>query len=57
MVKDITINEVLHMDGALLVDVRSESEYSEATIPGAVNIPVFNNEERAAVGRQSYRKK
>lgn len=55
MVKDITINEVLHMDGALLVDVRSESEYSEATIPGAVNIPVFNNEERAAVGTVYHR--
>lgn len=50
MYKDITIREVLELDEALLIDVRSEGEYSEATIPGAVNIPVLSNEERAAVG-------
>ena len=33
-----------------LVDVRSPREYAEAHIPGAVNIPLFNNEERALVG-------
>ena len=32
-----------------LVDVRSPREYAEAHIPGAVNIPLFNNEERALV--------
>jgi len=50
MIKEITIEEALALDEALLIDVRSEDEYSEATIPGAVNIPVLNNEERAAVG-------
>lgn len=32
------------------VDVRSPSEYRNATIPGSVNIPLFNDEERAEVG-------
>lgn len=33
-----------------IVDVRSPSEYAHAHIPTAVNIPLFNNEERATVG-------
>lgn len=32
------------------VDVRSPKEYQEATIPGAVNIPVLDNEAREQVG-------
>ena len=36
--------------GALLVDVRSPAEYAEATVPGALNVPIFSNEERAMVG-------
>ncbi len=36
--------------GALLVDVRTPAEFAEATIPGAVNVPVFSNEERVQVG-------
>lgn len=34
----------------VLIDVRSPAEYNEATIPGAVNIPLFSDEERANVG-------
>ena len=34
----------------VLVDVRSPKEYQEATIPGAVNVPLFNDEERALIG-------
>lgn len=33
-----------------LIDVRSPKEFKEATIPGSINIPVFNNEERAEIG-------
>ena len=36
--------------GALLVDVRTPAEFAEATIPGAINVPIFSNEERAEVG-------
>ena len=41
---------VLRRKGALLVDVRSPSEFSETTIPGAINVPIFDDEERALVG-------
>jgi len=50
MVEEITIEEALKLENALLIDVRSEGEFAEATIPDAVNIPVFENEERAAIG-------
>lgn len=33
-----------------VVDVRSEKEFAEGHIPGALNIPILNNEERVAVG-------
>lgn len=34
----------------LIVDVRSPSEYRQGHIPGAVNVPLFSDEERAIVG-------
>ncbi|HZY80184.1 MAG TPA: tRNA 2-selenouridine(34) synthase MnmH [Cyclobacteriaceae bacterium] len=33
-----------------VVDVRSEGEYAEGHIRGALNLPILNNEERKAVG-------
>lgn len=33
-----------------LVDVRSPSEFAKGHIPGAVNIPLFSDEERAQIG-------
>jgi tRNA 2-selenouridine synthase len=50
--RDISIDELLDLDRNkfTLVDVRSPSEYEEMTIPGSINIPVFNDEERAEVG-------
>lgn len=34
----------------LLVDVRSPEEYKEASIPGAINIPIFDDKERQEIG-------
>jgi len=34
----------------LLLDVRSPAEYIHAHIPGAINLPLFSNEERKIVG-------
>lgn len=33
-----------------VIDVRSPSEFEQGHIPGAVNIPLFSNDERAVVG-------
>jgi len=40
----------LKRKGALIIDVRTPAEFAESTIPGAVNVPIFSNEERAQVG-------
>ena len=33
-----------------LVDARSEGEFAQSHIPGAINIPILNNAERIQVG-------
>ncbi|CAM4339577.1 tRNA 2-selenouridine(34) synthase MnmH [Paenibacillus tarimensis] len=53
MFQDITVDELLelHRKGNIaLIDVRSPSEFSDSTIPGSLNIPIFNDEERAEIG-------
>ncbi len=52
---DVTIEDILDTDGSqrendVFIDVRSETEYAEGTIPGAVNLPLFNNDERKIIG-------
>jgi len=46
---------VLSFDNKMVIDVRTPAEYENGHIPGAVNIPVFSNEERAVVGKK-YKK-
>ncbi|KAF1083138.1 MAG: Selenophosphate-dependent tRNA 2-selenouridine synthase [Candidatus Rifleibacterium amylolyticum] len=48
----IDIKKALELQrrGALMVDVRSPAEYVETTIPGAINVPIFDNAERAEIG-------
>lgn len=49
MVQEIDIINFLQTNTPL-IDVRSPGEYAKAHIPGAVNIPLFSDEERAHVG-------
>src|SRR5258706_1106061 len=47
----IPLQEFFFLRNSLpIVDVRSPLEFQEGSIPGAVNIPLLNNEERIAVG-------
>lgn len=39
-----------HSEHLLLLDVRSEKEFSQGHIPGAVNIPLLNDDHRRQVG-------
>jgi tRNA 2-selenouridine synthase len=48
--KTIKVQEALEKD-YVLIDVRTPKEFEESTIPGAINIPLFSNEERAIVGK------
>jgi tRNA 2-selenouridine synthase len=50
-VQKIDIEEFIKLsEKNLLIDVRSPSEYAHAHIPNAVNIALFNDEERKVVG-------
>ncbi|SFR01845.1 tRNA 2-selenouridine synthase [Desulfoscipio geothermicus DSM 3669] len=51
MYRDVAITRALiELKDIPLVDLRSPGEYSTATIPGACNIPLLDNIERALVG-------
>lgn len=51
MIKRITIEEYLCSNFQLpIIDVRTPAEFELGHIPGAYNIPLFSNEERAEVG-------
>ena len=41
---------VAHAKSFPIIDVRSEAEFEHAHIPGAWNLPLFNNDERKIVG-------
>ncbi|NEQ75329.1 MAG: tRNA 2-selenouridine(34) synthase MnmH [Okeania sp. SIO2C9] len=49
MAKSLKPDAFFQTPGVIL-DVRSPGEYAQGHIPGAVNFPLFNNDERALVG-------
>jgi tRNA 2-selenouridine synthase len=50
MIKTITIDAFLCLDGIPMLDVRAPAEFEHGHIPDAFNLPLFSNEERAEVG-------
>ncbi len=50
MFVDVTYEEARQRQDVAWIDVRSESEHGESTIPHAVSVPLFNDEERARIG-------
>ena len=48
--EDIDNNKI---DGSyIIIDVRSPGEFKSETIPGAINIPLFNDQEREIIGTE-----
>ena len=47
---EIDIQEALDRDDLLLIDVRSPGEHAESSIPGSINIPLFDNSEHRQLG-------
>ncbi|WP_323772158.1 tRNA 2-selenouridine(34) synthase MnmH [Antarctobacter sp.] len=45
-----TLNTFFTHDFDCVIDVRSPAEFAEDRVPGAINLPVLDNEERARVG-------
>ncbi len=50
MLKQISADDALDLKDCIFIDVRSPKEYSEATIPNSINIPILTDEERELVG-------
>lgn len=51
MVEKIKAGAFLELGNQLpMIDVRSPKEFAEGHIPGAINMPIFDNDERAVVG-------
>lgn len=53
MYQDIEVDELFsgkEKETVTMIDVRSPSEFQEGRIPGSINIPVFDDQERAEVG-------
>ncbi len=46
----VKFSKILPDDGVQFIDVRSPVEFVQGHIPGAVNIPLFADEERAEIG-------
>lgn len=46
----ISIQEALDKKNTLFLDTRTTAEFEEDHLPGAINLPVLSNEERAIVG-------
>lgn len=44
------IGQLLATPGAILVDLRSPGEFAEDRLPGAINVPLFDDLERSVVG-------
>lgn len=50
MDKLISMEEALQLQNPMYIDLRSPLEYEDAHIPGAVNIPLLEDDERTTVG-------
>lgn len=51
MIRSITISEYFKLQGeVVLADVRTPAEFDHGHVPGAVNLPIFSNDERVIVG-------
>ncbi|RFU68273.1 tRNA 2-selenouridine(34) synthase MnmH [Bacillus sp. V59.32b] len=48
--KELSIDEFIQQSDSVAIDVRSPVEFAEGSIPHAVNLPLFTNEERAEIG-------
>lgn len=48
--KDITIEELYQIDHPVVIDIRAPIEFENGAIPGAINVPLFSNEERQEIG-------
>lgn len=46
----ISLEEALKLDNPIFIDMRAPVEYADGCIPGAINVPLFDDEQRSQVG-------
>lgn len=54
MIKYIKAAEIIDFPSLPVIDVRTPAEYAIGHIPGAVNLPIFSDKEREAVGTRYH---
>ncbi|SCY12007.1 tRNA 2-selenouridine(34) synthase MnmH [Alkaliphilus peptidifermentans] len=47
----LKIEEAVKLNDKIFIDVRSSYEFSKGTIPGAINIPLLDDDERIEIGK------
>lgn len=50
ILKDITVEELFKVTNPVIIDIRAPIEFKDGAIPGAINIPLFTDEERQEIG-------
>ncbi len=48
--KEITVEELFKLEQPIIIDIRSPIEFKDGAIPGAINVPLFSDEERHEIG-------
>ncbi len=50
MFTDVLYEDIKDRSDIVFIDTRSEGEFDESTIPGAIHVPIFHDDERAHIG-------
>jgi tRNA 2-selenouridine synthase len=48
--RELSVEELENIQNPIIIDIRSPIEFKDGAIPGAINIPLFSNEEREEIG-------
>jgi tRNA 2-selenouridine synthase len=48
--KELTVEELFAINNPVIIDIRSPIEFKDGAIPGAINVPLFTDEERQIIG-------
>lgn len=48
--KEMTVEELFTIKNPVIIDIRSPIEFKDGAIPGAINVPLFTDEERQVIG-------
>lgn len=48
--KEMIVEELFTIKNPIIIDIRSPIEFNDGAIPGAINVPLFTDEERQVIG-------